>query len=329
MEQEELYRMINEKEGALSLAFPKLMRKVYVWMTLALVITGFTAYEIAASPNLIMAIVTNRILFWGLIIAEFGLVIGLTAAINKLSLTTGTLMFVLFSVVNGATLSTIFLAYTMSSIANVFFITAGTFAVMAFIGYTTNADLTSLGKILMMGVIGLMDLLRRNAVFRKDFRGAELFAVRALFKMIEMNAVVHDLRHVLVFRKDDHTVKAGALRGEGRARHHIVRFVARFREERNSACCESLLQKRHLRRHFLRHRPAIRLVLRVEFMPERRLPDIARDREMRRLMHRQNAEHRAPVTVHQGNVQPCGIHQRAFEVRIEHTERERKGVQQE
>ena len=51
MEQEELYRMINEKEGALSLAFPKLMRKVYIWMTLALVITGFTAFEIAASPN--------------------------------------------------------------------------------------------------------------------------------------------------------------------------------------------------------------------------------------------------------------------------------------
>jgi len=168
MEQEELYRMINEKEGALSLAFPKLMRKVYVWMTLALVITGFTAYEIAASPNLIMAIVTNRILFWGLIIAEFGLVIGLTAAINKLSLTTATLMFVLFSVVNGATLSTIFLAYTMSSIANVFFITAGTFAVMAFIGYTTNADLTSLGKILMMGVIGLIIATVVNVVFIKS-----------------------------------------------------------------------------------------------------------------------------------------------------------------
>jgi|SRR5574344_73954 hypothetical protein len=168
MEQEELYRMINEKEGALSLAFPKLMRKVYVWMTLALVITGFTAYEIAASPNLIMAIVTNRILFWGLIIAEFGLVIGLTAAINKLSLTTATLMFVLFSVVNGATLSTIFLAYTMSSIANVFFITAGTFAVMAFIGYTTNADLTSLGKILMMGVIGLIIATVVNVFFIKS-----------------------------------------------------------------------------------------------------------------------------------------------------------------
>ena len=168
MEQEELYRMINEKEGALSLAFPKLIRKVYVWMTLALVITGFTAYEIAASPNLIMAIVTNRILFWGLIIAEFGLVIGLTAAINKLSLTTATLMFVLFSVVNGATLSTIFLAYTMSSIANVFFITAGTFAVMAFIGYTTNADLTSLGKILMMGVIGLIIATVVNVFFIKS-----------------------------------------------------------------------------------------------------------------------------------------------------------------
>src|SRR5574344_2245108 len=156
MEQEELYRMINEKEGALSLAFPKLMRKVYVWMTLALVITGFTAYEIAASPNLIMAIVTNRILFWGLIIAEFGLVIGLTAAINKLSLTTATLMFVLYSVINGATLSFIFLAYTASSITSVFFITAGTFAAMARFGYFTKADLSAFGKYLIMALIGII-----------------------------------------------------------------------------------------------------------------------------------------------------------------------------
>ena len=168
MEQEELYRMINEKEGALSLAFPKLMRKVYIWMTLALVITGFTAFEIAASPNLITTIMSSRALLWGLIIAEFALVIGLTAAINKLSLTTATLMFVLFSVVNGATLSTIFIAYTMQSIANVFFITAGTFAVMAFIGYTTSADLTSLGKILMMGIIGLIIATIVNVFFIKS-----------------------------------------------------------------------------------------------------------------------------------------------------------------
>jgi len=141
---------------SMSAAFPALMRKVYVWMTLALVITGFTAYGVASSPGIMMTIATNRFLFFGLIGAELLLVIGITSAINRLSLATATLLFVLYSVINGATLPFIFAVYTMSSIANVFFITAGTFAVMAFIGYTTKTDLSSMGKILMMGLIGLI-----------------------------------------------------------------------------------------------------------------------------------------------------------------------------
>ena len=146
----------REQELSMSAAFPILMRKVYVWMTLALVITGVTAYGVATSPGLMMAIATNKLLFWGLIIAEFRLVVAISAAINKLSLTTATLLFVLYSVINGATLSFIFAIYTMSSIASVFFITAGTFAVMAVIGYTTKKDLTSMGKILFMALIGII-----------------------------------------------------------------------------------------------------------------------------------------------------------------------------
>lgn len=156
MNEERLYRMIEEKEGLVSLAFPALMRKVYVWMTLALVITGFTAFGIAENPGLVYTIVTNRLLFWGLVIGEFALVMAIYGAIGRLSATTATLLFVLYSVVNGATLSVIFLAYTMTSITSVFFITAGTFAVMAFIGYTTKTDLTSFGKMLMMGLIGII-----------------------------------------------------------------------------------------------------------------------------------------------------------------------------
>ena len=146
----------REQKLSMSATFPILMRKVYVWMTLALVITGVTAYGVATSPGLMMAIATNKLLFWGLIIAEFGLVVAISAAINKLSLTTATLLFVLYSVINGATLSFIFAIYTMSSIASVFFITAGTFAVMAVIGYTTKKDLTSMGKILFMALIGII-----------------------------------------------------------------------------------------------------------------------------------------------------------------------------
>lgn len=146
----------RDRELDMSAAFPLLMRKVYLWMTLALVITGFTAYYVATSETLLTAIFTNQILFWGLLIAEVALVIGLSAAINKLSLTMATLMFVLYSVINGATMSFIFLAYTASSITNVFFITAGTFAIMALFGYFTKADLSSMGKILVMALIGII-----------------------------------------------------------------------------------------------------------------------------------------------------------------------------
>jgi FtsH-binding integral membrane protein len=145
-----------EREWEVSQAFPVLMRKVYVWMTLALALTGFTAYGVATSPGILQAIYTNQILFWGLIIAEFALVFGVSAAINRISLTTATLMFILYSVINGALLSYIFLAYTASSVATVFFITAGTFGVMALIGYTTKTDLSSMGKILFMALIGLI-----------------------------------------------------------------------------------------------------------------------------------------------------------------------------
>ncbi len=152
--------MVNEAEGgrtwAPSISFPALMRKVYVWMSLAMCITGVTSYGVATSPAILQMVLGNQIVFWGLIIAEFALVFGVSAMINKLSLTTATLMFIAYSVINGAVLSSIFLVYTLSSIGQVFFITAGTFAAMALIGYTTKADLTSLGKILFMALIGLI-----------------------------------------------------------------------------------------------------------------------------------------------------------------------------
>ena len=156
MNEQELTRFMREKDGALSLAFPALMRKVYVWMSLALIITGITAYGVASSPGLITAFYTNRMLMWGVVIAEFALVFALSAAINRLSLSVATLLFVVYSVLNGVMFSSIFLVYTMSSVANVFFITAGTFAAMAAYGYFTKSDLTTLGKYLLMALIGLV-----------------------------------------------------------------------------------------------------------------------------------------------------------------------------
>ena len=156
MTQEELTRMINEQEGKVSLAFPALMSKVYVWMTLALVITGMTAYIVSHNENIIMTMMTTPALMWGLIIGELALVFVISGMIQRLSLTVGTLLFVIYSALNGLTLAPILMIYTGASVAKVFFITAGTFAAMAFFGYTTKKDLSSIGRLLFMALIGLI-----------------------------------------------------------------------------------------------------------------------------------------------------------------------------
>ena len=103
---------VRQREIVSTNTFSALMRKVYTWMALALTITGFTAYYVASSPAILQAIMTNKILFFGLLIGELALVWGVSAAINRLSLTTATLLFILYSVLNGVTMSFIFLAYT-------------------------------------------------------------------------------------------------------------------------------------------------------------------------------------------------------------------------
>lgn len=158
MKQENWYDVdsLRNKDYAMSTAFPALMRKVFVWMTLALAITGLTAYGVATSPALLSLIFSSKVTFFGLIIAEFALVFAISGAINRLSLSTATLLFILYSVVNGATLSTIFFAFSVATIGKVFFITAGTFGAMALVGYTTKTDLTSMGKLLFMALLGII-----------------------------------------------------------------------------------------------------------------------------------------------------------------------------
>ena len=150
------YASVNERQWSVSEAFPVLMRKVYLWMTMALAITGFTAYGVATSPGILQTIYANPAVMWGVIIAELILVVTVSGAINRLSLSVATLLFIVYSVLNGALLSSVFLVYTASSVATVFFITAGTFAAMALVGYTTKTDLSSMGKILLMALIGMI-----------------------------------------------------------------------------------------------------------------------------------------------------------------------------
>ena len=158
MEFENYSNFVSDRNRELerSRILPVLMRKVYTWMALALVITGIVAYGIGNSPGLIQALYTNCTAILIMALAELGLVFWLSSRINRLSLTTATAGFIAFSVLNGMTLGCVFIVYTSASIARTFFITAGTFGAMALIGATTKKDLSKIGGILLMALIGLI-----------------------------------------------------------------------------------------------------------------------------------------------------------------------------
>ncbi len=130
------------------------LAKVFNWMAAGLGITGIVAY-FTASTGLAMTIIGSPI-FIILIVAELGMVFFLSARIEKIQAGTATGLFVGYSILNGLTLSTIFLAYTTSSIAGTFFITAGMFGAMAVYGLVTKRDLSGWGSFLFMGLIGII-----------------------------------------------------------------------------------------------------------------------------------------------------------------------------
>ena len=150
------YNQVEERAQSSALSFPALMSKVYLWMTLALVVTGMTAYYVASSPAILYALGSNQIVFWGLFIGELVLVFVLSSRIMSLSFVTASLMFVIYSIMNGVFFSFILLAYTEQSIATTFLITAGTFGAMSLFGFVTKRDLSTMGRILFMLLIGLI-----------------------------------------------------------------------------------------------------------------------------------------------------------------------------
>lgn len=133
-----------------------LFRNVYLWMTMALALTALTAYTVAGSETLLQAIFSSRFVFLGLIVAELVLVFVLAANIMRMSFLTATLMFIAYSVVNGATLSTIFLVYDLGSIGLTFLVTAGMFGAMSLYGFVTGRDLSSWGNLLTMALVGVI-----------------------------------------------------------------------------------------------------------------------------------------------------------------------------
>lgn len=148
--------MTAEREKSLSINMPGLMRDVYAWMAIALVVTGFSAWFVSESPTVSGLFLGSRMGTITLIIATFALVWRLSSAMGRMSLKSAAAMFLVYSVLNGITFSAIFLTYTLSSIGGVFFMTAGTFGIMSAYGYVTKADLSKMGNMCLMGLFGII-----------------------------------------------------------------------------------------------------------------------------------------------------------------------------
>ncbi|MFZ2445447.1 MAG: Bax inhibitor-1/YccA family protein [Syntrophobacteraceae bacterium] len=159
-------RGVPYQRGRVAVAQNAFILKVYNWMALGLGVTAISALYTASSPTMIQFIFGTPMVLIVLIIAELGLVIALSAAINKMQSSTALLMFFGYSLLNGLTLSSIFLVYTSASIASTFFVTAGTFGAMSLYGYTTKRDLTAWGSFLFMGLIGVIIASLVNIFFK-------------------------------------------------------------------------------------------------------------------------------------------------------------------
>ncbi len=132
------------------------VRSVYNWMCIGLALTGFIAFYVSHNETMVRLVFGNRLVFFGLIIAELVLVFSIASKVNRMSAATATSLFVIYSALNGVTLSFIFLAYARASIVSTFFICSATFLACSVYGWTTKRDLTSWGGFLMMGLIGII-----------------------------------------------------------------------------------------------------------------------------------------------------------------------------
>jgi len=139
-----------------SRAFASLMTSVYLWMTMALGMTALTALYVAGRPDLVMTLFSSQMIFWGIVIAQLALVMILSARIMRLSFPVAGLMFALYAILNGVIFSSVFVLYTMESIASTFFITAGTFGAMSLVGFFIKKDLSTMGRMFLMLLLGLI-----------------------------------------------------------------------------------------------------------------------------------------------------------------------------
>lgn len=186
---------------AQSSVFAVLMRNVYTWMACGLAMTALTAMIVGRNENWVYTIATSG-MYWGLLIAEVVLVIFLSARIHKMSFATAGLMFAAYAILNGVTMSFIMLVYTAESIAQAFFVTAGTFGGMSLVGYFTKKDLSVMGRTLMMALIGLIiatvvNIFWQNSILASilNYAGVIIFVGLTAYDTQKIKVMFQQVQH--------------------------------------------------------------------------------------------------------------------------------------
>ena len=181
------------------------MTRVYQWMSIGVLITGFVASYIGTNESLVQTIMMNRVLFWVVIIAQFGLVLSISGLINRMSVTTATALFLLYSALTGVTFSVIFAIYTTASIQSAFFTTAIAFGGLTAFGYVTKKDLGPVGSFCMMGLFGMIGFSLLSIFFPSMMGGAAGLAYSLIGLLVFAGLTAYDTQKIKMIGRQSHT----------------------------------------------------------------------------------------------------------------------------
>ena len=202
---------------SLSQATARFMSHVYAWMAFGIVITAAISYELAQRPDLVLSLLGNPFGFWGIFLAQLGTVMFLSFAINRISSLTATLAFVLYAGLTGITFSTIFLAYTQESIANVFAVSAIAFGGLSAVGYLTKRDLGPIGTFCSMALFGLLGFWIVGAIFPSLFGSGVQEIAAGIGILIFAGLTAYDTQKIkamgLLGAQDSEAQNKGAIMG--------------------------------------------------------------------------------------------------------------------
>jgi len=192
------------------------LAKVFNWMAIGLGLTGLMAFLVANSETAMQIFIFNPMMRWGIIIAELGLVFYLSARVMRLSPQAATAIFLIYSALNGVTLSVILHIYTSTSVAATFFITAGMFGAMAIYGMVTKKDLSGLGSFMFMGLIGIVIASVVNIFLQSSMMA---WIVSGLGVIIFTGLTAYDVQKITqigasgIMREGEAAIRKGAIMG--------------------------------------------------------------------------------------------------------------------